>query len=108
MKTLNPSSKERKRYILIKLVSDLKFEKDDVLKLVLQAGLQFLGELGMAQAGIQFITDTWNKDKMTGIIRTNHNKVDETKASLAFIKEYKGKPVTITCLKVSGAMEKLK
>ncbi len=108
MKPISPASKERKRYILIKLDSEMRVEKEDISKLVIQASLQFLGELGMARAGIQFLTETWNKKNMTGIIRTNHKYVDETKAALAFVKEFKGKPARISCLKVSGSLSKLK
>jgi len=104
MKPIKPSSKERKRYILFKLKSDKEVEKDDVQKLVIQAGLQFLGELNMARSGLQFLADTWNKKNMTGIVRTGHKFVNETKAALALIK---GK-VTASTIKTSGSLDKLK
>ena len=106
MKPLSPSLKERKRYILFKIISKLKLEKENVSELVAKAGLQFLGELGMAKSGLQVLPETWRKDK--GVIRIGHKYVNEAKATLAFVKEYKGEKIIITCLKVSGAVGKLK
>jgi len=106
MKAIPASAKERKRYILIKIDSDLKVEKTDVERLVIQAGLQFLGELNMARIGIQLVPDSW--DGKTGIIRVGHKYVDEVKAALALVKEFNGHKLTISSLKVSGSIEKVK
>ncbi len=107
MKSFPTSKQERKRYILIK-IDGLEAEKENVKKLVIQAGLQFLGELGMARAGIQFLEDTWNEKDSTGIIRVSHKYVDEVKAALALVKEFEGKKITINSIKVSGEINKLK
>ncbi|MEK6807639.1 MAG: Rpp14/Pop5 family protein [Nanoarchaeota archaeon] len=89
-------------------IDGLEAEKENVKKLVIQAGLQFLGELGMARAGIQFLEDTWNEKDSTGIIRVSHKYVDEVKAALALVKEFEGKKITINSIKVSGEINKLK
>lgn len=106
MKAIPSTSKERKRYILISVDSDLKVEKNDLDKLVIQAGLQFLGELGMARANVQLVPDSWNG--RTGIIRVGHTYVDEIKAALALVKEFNRHKITISSLKVSGSIEKVK
>ena len=106
MAHLKPTLKERKRYILFKINSEREVEKEDVSKLVTKAGLQFLGEFGMARACIQFLAETWNGK--TGIISVNHNYVDETKTALALVKEYEGKKIAIETLKTSGSISKLK
>ncbi|MBD3263040.1 hypothetical protein GF374_01530 [Candidatus Woesearchaeota archaeon] len=108
MKPIKPSAKERKRYILIKLKSKKRVEKKDVKKLVIQAGLQFLGELGMARSGLQFLPETWNKKNMTGIIKTGHKFVNETKAALALIQEVKGEKAAVQTIKTSGSIKTLK
>lgn len=106
MKAIPASAKERKRYIRIKVDSDSRVEKGDLEKLVIQAGLQLLGELGMARAGIQLLTDTWNGH--TAIIRVGHKFVDEAKAALALIKEFGGKKITVSAVKVSGTIANVK
>jgi ribonuclease P/MRP protein subunit POP5 len=108
MKPLLPTLKERKRYILIQTISKSKIEKRDVSKLVAKAGLQFLGELGMAKSGLQALPETWNSKEKTMVIKTNSKYVHETKAALALVKEYNGKKVTIKSLKTSGVLSKLR
>jgi len=106
MKAIPSSSKERKRYIRIKYDSDLKAEKNDIERLVIQACLQFLGELNMARAGIQFVPDSWSGN--TAILRVGNKYVDETKAALALVKDINGHKITISSLKVSGSIDKVK
>ena len=107
MKSFPTSKQERKRYILIK-IDGLEAEKENVKKLVIQAGLQFLGELGMARTGLQFLEDSWNAKDSTGIVQVNHKYVDDVKMALSLAKEFEGKKVTINSIKVSGEINKLK
>ena len=108
VKTIPPAWRERKRYILFQIFSTKKIEKEEVLRLVTQAGLRFLGELGMAKAGIQFLPETFIERNQTGILRTGHKYVDETKSALALVKDSNGKKISVACLKVSGSIKKLK
>ncbi len=108
MKSLLPTLKERKRYILFQVISTKEFEKDNISQAVHDACLRFLGELGMAKAGIQFLPESWNKKTQTGIIRVEHNYVDHVKASLATLQEIGGQRATFSCVKVSGAIDKVK
>ena len=101
-----PTMKERKRYILFKVTSSSEVSKAEISEQVMKACLQFLGELGVANAGVQFLPETWKNNK--GIIRVGHKYVDHIKASLALVKKIGNKKVTITCLKVSGNIGKLK
>ena len=105
MKVLKPASKERKRYILIKIKSVCEVEKSFVSRLVAKAGLQFLGEFGMAKAGIQVLPKTVKSS--TAIVRVGHKYVDETKAALALMKEFEGQKVTIESVRVSGTVKKI-
>jgi len=102
MAKIQPSSKERKRYIRIKVDSTQRVEKGDLERAVIQAGLKFLGELNMAQ----LLSDTW--DGKHAIVRTGHKYVDDTIAALTLVKDIEGKKATISSIKVSGAVDKLK
>ncbi len=107
MAAIPSSARERKRYILVKIDSP-EAEKTLVGRLVIQAGMQFLGELGMARAGLQVVEDTWNAERNTVIVRVGHKYVDDVKSALALVKEFEGKKVQIHSLKVSGEISKLK
>lgn len=108
MKTLQPSLKERKRYILIKVISEFDVEKEKLFDSVAKAGLQFLGELGMAKAGLQILPETYDQKNKTFIVRTGHKFVNETKSALILIKEIDGRKVTLKSVRVSGVVDKLK
>jgi len=108
MKPLLPSLKERKRYILFEVYSKSRVEKENVRKQVTKACLQFLGELGMAKTGIQFLPETYNKKTGRGIIRVGHRYVDEVKSALALITHVGNQEVSFNTLKVSGVIDKVK
>jgi ribonuclease P/MRP protein subunit POP5 len=98
--SLLPSLRERKRYLAFEVISkrDIKDSKL-VSNLIKTNCLKFLGELGMAKAGIQIIKYENNK----GLIRINHKHLDEVRASLALINE---KDTIFTSLGVSGIIKK--
>ncbi len=108
MKVISPTLKERKRYILFKILSDKKIDKETIAKQCTDACLKFLGEFGCAEAGVQMLPETWNKQTQTGIIKTGHKWVDETKTALTLITEISGQKVTVSTIKTSGAIDKLK
>ena len=68
---------------------------------------KFLGELGVAKAGIQVLPEKFNSKSQTGVLRTNSKMLNETKAALAFIKDIKGKRAVVSSEKVSGILRKL-
>jgi RNase P/RNase MRP subunit POP5 len=78
------------------------------MKQCTDACLKFLGEFGCAEAGVQFLPETWDLKTQTGIIKTGHKWVDQTKASLALIKKFDGEKVTVSTILTSGSIDKLK
>ena len=65
---------------------------------------KFLGELGMAKAGVMILSNQNN----AGIIRVNHTSVDEVKVALALINNYQGNEIKVETIRVSGVINKLK
>jgi RNase P/RNase MRP subunit POP5 len=85
MKSLIPSHKENKRYLLI--------QGKDLKKNVEKAILEFGGSLGMSQCGLSFIKNN--------IICVNRKSLDLVKGSFAIF------PEKIEVLKVSGTLKGL-
>lgn len=108
MRVIRPTLKERKRYILLKIHSDKRVEKEKAAGQCTTACLRFLGELGCSKAGVQFLPETWKKSNQTGIIKTGHKSVDETRAALALVKEIDGKKATVSTILTSGSIKKIK
>ncbi len=90
MKSLKPSMKENKRYLLVRG----KNLRENVEKAI----LEFVGTLGMSKCGLNFIS---SKDG-EAIISVNREAVDSVRASLVVFKE------KMEVLKVSGTLRGLK
>ena len=65
---------------------------------------QFLGELGMSKAGVNILGNS----SIKGIIRVNHDYVNEVKTALALINNYNNKEIKVESIKVSGVINKIK
>jgi len=65
---------------------------------------RFIGELGMGKAGVSVLRN----DGFKGILRVNHDYVDEVKTALALVNNYNNKEIKIESTKVSGVLKKLK
>lgn len=89
MKSLKPSMREKKRYLLVRG----KNLKQNIEKAV----LDFVGVLGMSKMGLSFI----KSDANSAIICVNRNAVDSIRASLVVY------PEKISIERVSGTIKGL-
>lgn len=107
IKPLLPSLREKKRYLAFEIISKTKInEFSKVKETMLQSLFRFLGESGMAKAGILFLEDKYNKDKQKGIIRVSHKYVNELRASLALIQKMDNQAVIVRSIGLSGILKK--
>ncbi|MFA5071725.1 MAG: hypothetical protein WC511_05195 [Candidatus Pacearchaeota archaeon] len=90
MKSLKPSVRENKRYLLI--------EGKDLKKNVERAILDFVGVLGFSKLGLSWI----DEKNDYGIISINREMVDSVRASLCVF------PKKMEVKKVSGTLRGLK
>ncbi len=88
MKSLKPSMRENKRYLLV------EGEVADVEKAI----LDFIGVLGMSKAGLGWI----KKGKNSAVIAVNRGSVNHVRASFAVW------PEKIEVKKVSGTLKSLR
>ncbi len=104
MKPLEPSLREKKRYLVYKVITDDEFTETEVSKTILGECLQFLGELGVSKAGILLVKSLCTKDR--GILKVNTPYVDEVKMSLGLINTINGKNAIITVVGVTSTLKK--
>ena len=90
MKSLKPSMKENKRYLLV--------EGKNLTQNIEKAILEFLGIFGMSQIGLSFI----EKKSNSAIICINREMVDKVRASLCIF------PEKMQVKKVSGTLKGLR
>lgn len=106
MKPIPKSMRGKKRYVLFELVSDERFDEEEVKKALWKTILQLFGELGAAKQKFWFVK--WSKPKQRGIVRCALEHTDEVKTGLLFLKEISGKSVVPRTLLTSGNIKKLK
>ncbi len=107
-KTLKPSQREKKRYIVFEITPQTRFSFQDVKDAILQACLRYLGEFGTTKARLFIIGNTYVPDKGRGILRATNKMTNEVKAALSMIKSIKNKKVTFNVIGVSGILKKAK
>lgn len=90
MKSLKPSQRENKRYLLV--------EGNNLRENIEKAILDFVGVLGMSKTGLDFI----KTEKNSAIISVNREAVDAVRASLCVWKE------KMEVKKISGTLAGLK
>lgn len=104
MKKILPSLKEKKRYIVFEVVSEKSFSSESIKKAVNETLKSFLGDLGLAKAGVMFVDCKENK----GIIRTEVKELDNVKAGLTLVKDINKEKALIKTIGVSGILNKAK
>ncbi len=109
LKPVLSSLKEKKRYLIFEIISKSKIKQ--ALKLpeeFLKSVKSFVGDLGAGAMGYRFLSENYVLSSQRGMIRVNHNYVNELKASLALIKELEHQPVIVRSVGVSGVIKKAK
>lgn len=103
-KQIQPTLRERNRYIAFEIISDSRLGRGDVVKAAWNAVLRFLGELGASRTSL-WVMD-WDEEKKKGILKVNHKSLEEVRAALALIKEINNQRVIFHILGVSGTVKK--
>ena len=102
IKGLLPSQRERKRYISFIIKSTAKHSQETLKNTIRNQLINFLGEYGYAQAGIDILTES----NTQGIIRVNNRFISETITGLSMINKINAKEVHIQTVKTSGILSK--
>tara|TARA_Y100000310_G_scaffold345750_1_gene469242 strand:- start:341 stop:670 length:330 start_codon:yes stop_codon:yes gene_type:complete len=98
LKPILPSLREKKRYVAFEVQGQVT--KATIEKEIISTMKEFIGTLGMANAGLEFLPD-WENNR--GIYRINTKYTDHSKASLALIKKF-----TVKSLGTSGIINKIR
>jgi len=96
IKSLLPTLKEDKRYILYEIMSKEKI--NSYREMIEQEIRGFIGDLGIARAGLRFVEEKNNR----GILQVNRKALHEIKTALALANNY-----NVRTIKVSGTINKL-
>ena len=103
-KPLIPSMRERNRYLIFELISESKFNRDDVVRHLWSALLRSFGEFGAGETGFWVLE--WEHEAQKGILKVNHKSVDRVRAALTLMKEINNEKVIFHALGISGTIKK--
>jgi ribonuclease P/MRP protein subunit POP5 len=106
IKPVLPSLREKKRYLVFEIISKSKIDSKKVSKTILDGCRDYLGEMGMAKAGLLMLNDKYNKEEQKGIIKVNNKMVDHLRAALCFIKKIDNQKVIVRSIGMSGILKK--
>lgn len=107
LKTLIPTLRERKRYLLVKILCEENLEYDEIERDFWTKILETFGKLSFLLS-FKILKDTFNKENKTLIIKCNHLSKYFVYFAIGNICEINGKKCLIKLLKVSGSVKKLK
>ena len=101
-----PVRSTRRRYLWIHLETDAMLDADSLNKVIEEKIHYLYGVKGAVEMNLQLME--YNPDEKYGIIRCNHNQLNEMRAVLAHISDIHGRPARIDVQLVSGTIKSLK
>jgi len=107
LKSVLPSLREKKRYLVFEVISKEKIkDAASVSNAIFHSSLQFLGQFGVAKAGLIVLNNKWNPELQRGIVRVGHKHVDALKAALVFANKINDQDVIFRSIGISGILKK--
>jgi len=103
---LIPSLRQKKRYIVFEIQSEVKFDFLAIKEEIDQSLLLFLGQLGLSRASPMWIKEQFNPQAQRFMLKVNNNSVDEVKTAVALSKKIKKAPIIIRSIITSGTVKK--
>ena len=96
---------KRDRYVVVRIISDLDFIEETLLKTSVWKTFQTIfGLYGSAGAGLYF--EDYQENEKTGIIRCSHTSLQHLLTVLALMNEIKERKILFQIVNVSGTIKK--
>lgn len=105
---LPPTLREKQRYLVFEILSKKEFELGDVVSVIWNNSLQTFGEVGVSSFSLWIPGNLYDKARKKGIVKCNHNSVEQMRSVLATIKEIEGDPVCFRVIGVTGTIKSAK
>ena len=102
---LPPSMRPPKRYIVFEVVSEQAIVYGELVNTIWTTAMEFLGELGTAEANIWFVHNTYDDKNQTGMIKCRHDIVEKMRTVLSLISVVGETKCVIKILGVTGTIK---
>jgi ribonuclease P/MRP protein subunit POP5 len=100
-----PSMRERKRYVIFRVVSEDRVDYNSVKDALWNSMTHWIGEAGLAKAGVRIIKNLWNQGEQKGFIQVSPKYVDSVKVAMGLIHQIGDQRVIFQSLRVSGTIK---
>ncbi len=104
MKPILPSLREKKRYVVFKVISDSQTSFSEVRKELMSESVAWMGELMFSRSGLSFI-DEWNPQEQLGIVRINRTFLDHLRSVFCLVDSIGHNKAIIRSLGASGTLK---
>jgi len=106
MRSIPPSLRERRRYLLFEMIGEREIDKRDLMKELWDSIHSLYGDVGASEFKLQLnrYHTREGTHRVVGILRCAHDKVEEVRASLACIHSITDARVGIRVIKTSGTI----
>lgn len=108
MKILLPTLREKERYVAFQIISEEAVVYSDFEAAIWNTMMDFFGELGTSQTSLWLIKNLYDEEKQIGVIRCNHESVQNVLTALGLIERLGDARVIVKILKVSGTIRGLR
>lgn len=99
---LPPTLRPNHRYMAYQVLSEKKVSFDDIVNAMWHSIMNFAGELGASESRVWILRNMWDPEKQLGLLRCEHNSVEEIRAALALVQRVGEMPIVIKVLGISG------
>ncbi|MCS7093740.1 MAG: Rpp14/Pop5 family protein [Candidatus Aenigmarchaeota archaeon] len=107
LKTLPPTLRDRKRYILFKIISEEKIDFLQFKEAFFNTVLNFFGEIGFSKISPKFLENLFNEQEYKGVLRVYYKHLSEAILCLGLISRIGESRVNVKIYKVSGTIKSL-
>jgi len=104
-KPLPPSLRTQKRYLVFEIISENQIEYGNLITSIWDSAINFLGEILSSRAGIWIIQNLYDEKTQKGIIRCNHEFVEEVRTALSLIHVIGETKAIVKILGVTGTIK---
>lgn len=105
LKHLQPTLRQKKRFIKIKIESEKKLDFKEISSTLIEEILSFFGTLEFGKNGIWILRDKFNFEEQTLILKVSTKSKDKLLGVLSLIQKINSELVNITSLRTSGTLK---
>ena len=100
-----PSMRRSKRYIVFRVHSEKGVDYASARDALWNSMTRWIGEAGLARAGVRIVRNLWNQKEQTGFIQVSPKHVDAVKVSMGLIHQVGDQRVIFQSLRVTGTIK---